>query len=279
MKKIATIIVAVALTLTLMSCDILGKGKTSGSKWSKKMTVDGTNIEKTFRRFLSPLSSSRNVSEIKTTIAVDTTNSVLKADVNGEQKNAVVGLAFDFHKNATAKTYDFVLLGFAPETKKFYIERYAAVPYGKLSGKDATEVADIAEDAEDLGTPGFDTDEGSIADYVSFTGTIPNLKISDKMVANDWYAAPEGSYKVDGENGFEFYIWIKQDTKGKYEIYLGPNGEKKIGEYEGTVKDEETGKLCVGGAAVYANTPKGTKLSVKYISDKDETVGLFADAE
>lgn len=275
MKKIATIIVAVALTLTLMSCDILGKGKTTGTKWKKTMTVDGTNIEKTFRRFIAPLSSSRNVSEIKTTIAIDTANSVLKADVNGQQKNAVVGLAFDFHKNTEKKAYDFVLIGFAPETKKFYIERYAEVPYGKLSGKDATEVADIAEDAEDLGQPGFDTDDGSIADYVSFTGTIPNLKISDKKVDNDWIAAPEGSYRVDGENGFEFYVQIKQDTKGTYEIYLG---DKKVGSYQGETKDE-TGKICVGGAAVYANTPKGTKLSVKYISDKDETVGLFADAE
>ena len=273
MKKIATIIVAVALTLTLMSCDILGKGKTTGTKWKKTMTVDGTNIEKTFRRFLKPLSSSRNVSEIKTTIAVDTTNSVLKADVNGSQKNAVVGLAFDYHKNTTDKTYDFVLLGFAPGTKKFYIERYAAVPYGKLTGTDA-DVTDIPEDQEDLGASGFDTDDGSMAAYVSFDGSFP-MEITKKQIDDDWKAAPADGYKVDGANGFEIYVQVKQDTKGTYDIYLG---KTKVATYKGETKDE-TGKICVGGAAVYANTPKGTKLSVKYLSDKDATVGLFADAE
>ena len=89
-----------------------------------------------------------------------------------------------------------------------------------------------------------------------------------------WKAAPAGSYKADGDNGYELYVQIKQATKGTYDIYLGTT---KVGTYNGTVKDDDG--YCVGGAAVYANTPKGTKVKVKYISDKDNTTGLFADEE
>ena len=269
MKKIVTIIAAVAVALTLMGCDMLGKGKTLGTKWKKTMTVDGTEITTTFRRFLKPLSTSRNVSAIKTTIAVDTEKSILKSDASGKERNAVVGLAFDFHKDTTAQAYDFVLLGFAPETKKFYIEKYEAVPYGKAVGAEEA----MAEDKEDLGSSGFDTDDGSMADYKSFTGSFP-MTLGNSQVDDDWKAAPAGSYKADGDNGYELYVQIKQATKGTYDIYLGTT---KVGTYNGTVKDDDG--YCVGGAAVYANTPKGTKVKVKYISDKDNTTGLFADEE
>lgn len=265
MKKIVTIIAAAAVALTLMGCDMLGKGKTLGTKWKKTMTVDGTEITKTYRRFLKPLSTSKNVSAIKTTIAVDTEKSIIAAD----GKNAVVGLAFDFHKDTTAQAYDFVLLGFAPETKKFYIERYESVPYGKASSAEEA----MAEDAEDLGSSGFDTDDGSMAAYKSFTGDFP-MALGNTQVTDDWKAAPAGSYKADGDNGYELYVQIKQATKGTYDIYLGTT---KVASYKGSEKNDDG--YCVGGAAVYANTPKGTKVKVKYISDKDNTTGLFADEE
>ena len=269
MKKIMTIIAAAAVALTLMGCDMLGKGQTTGTKWKKTMTVDGTEIETTYRRFLKPLSTSKNVTAIKTTIAVDTENSVLKSDASGRERNAVVGLAFDFHKNTETKTYDFVLLGFAPETKKFYIERYASVSYDKA--KSAEEA--MEEGKEDLGSSGFDTNDGSMAAYVSFDGNFP-MAITENQIDDDWKVAPTDGYKADGENGFEIYVQVKQDTAGTYEIYLG---ETKVATYAGTEKDDDGN--CIGGAAVYANTPKGTKVKVKYISDKTATTGLFADEE
>ena len=270
MKKIMAIIAAALVALTLMGCDMLGEGKTTGTKWKKTMTVDGTEITTTYRRFLKPLSTSKKVSTIKTTIAVDTENSVLKSDASGKERNAVIGLAFDFHKDTTAKTYDFVLLGFAPETKKFYIERYASVSYDKAKGAEEA----MAEDAEDLGSSGFDTNDGSMADYISFKGTAYPLSIGTSQIDDDWYAAPAGSYKADGDNGFEIYVQVKQKTAGTYEIYLG---DTKVATYAGSVKDDDGN--CIGGAAVYANTPKGTKVKVKYISDKTATTGLFADEE
>ena len=79
MKKLMTLLAAALLVLALTACSGLGKGKTSGTKWKKTMTVDGTNITTKYRRFVKPLSTSRKVSEIKTTIAIDKDNSVLSS--------------------------------------------------------------------------------------------------------------------------------------------------------------------------------------------------------
>ena len=283
MKKIMTILAALAVALMLVGCAALGKGFTSGTKWKKKMTVDGTNINYTFRRFIKPLSSSRRVSEIKTTIAVDK-STVLKSSASGQERNAVVGLAIDFHEQGVgnSKKYDFVLIGICPDKEtpaasQFYIERYVDVAKAKAETADI----DIADDEEDLGSKGFDTDDKAMGSYYTFgTGTFPlsikdgegNLKSPTDTVL-DWNTVPNGSYNFNGENGFEFYVKVEQSADGKYEIYLG---NTKVATYDSKTK---VNQQSVGGAAVYANAPKGTKVIAKYISDKTATVGLFADEE
>ncbi len=279
MKKLMAVIAALAVALTLTSCDFLGKGKTSGTKWNKKMTVDGTSITTTYRRFIKKLSASDKVTELKTTIIIDKEKSVLSTD----DGKAVVGLAFDFHAtgNATNKEYDFVLLGFRPtngsvgNTKDklgFYIEKYEGIKSDKASS--AAEA--MSEDKEDEGDSGFDTNDSSMGkgndpEYKSFSGSYPMTL--GNYISDDWKEPPADSYKETDET-FEIYVTIKQPTAGKYEIYLG---ETKVAEYEGTVKDDDGN--CIGGAAVYANTPKGCKVVVKYSSDKKATKGLFADEE
>lgn len=272
MKKFMTILATLAVALMLVGCG-LGKGLTSGTKWKKKMTVNGTSISTTYRRFIKPLSISKKVSAIKTTIAIDTEKSTLTSVVNGKDKNAVVGLAFDFHQSGTTANpvYDFVLIGFAPATHKFYIEKYENVSKEGAKGADSA----IDEGAEDLGNTGFDTNEDSMAAYKSFTGSIGSMTLSEDQVENDWKDAPEDSYEENGDNGYEFYVQIKQTTKGTYTIYLG---DTLVATYQGDIKDTD-GKTCIGKAAVYANSPKGTKVVATYISDKTETVGLFADEE
>lgn len=275
MKKFMTILATLAVALMLVGCG-LGKGFTSGTKWKKKMTVDGTNINTTYRRFIKPLSTSRKVSAIKTTIAVDD-QSVLESTSG----RAVVGLAIDFHSTGTGnnKTYDFVLIGLrpnktTPNSSQFYIERYVNVSSSKASTADSA----ISEDQEDLGSKGFDTDDPAMGTYYSFgTGNFPRNIESTLRQPNDeygdWNTVPDGSYDANGENGFEFYVKVEQSANGKYEIYLG---DTKVATFEGGTKDNGN---SVGGAAVYANAPKGTKVIARYISDKTETVGLFADEE
>ena len=284
MKKIMTIIAAAMLVLALTGCAALGKGKTSGPKWNKKVTVDGTSITKTYRRFVKPLSVSRKVTDIKTTIAIDKEASKLTEG----SSNVVVGLAIDFHSTGSgdSKVYDMVVIGFQPAGKKFYIEKYENVSAKENKSADT----DVDEDTEEMGADGFDTDwnsmngNGSDA-YKSFYDSANATKWTkavtlDKYVAQDWMAAPEGSYE-DDEDEFEIYVQVKQPTKGTYEIYLG---ETKVATYSGTVlctdaKDTDNLGKCWGGAAVYVNTPKGTKVVAKYKSDKSETTGLFADEE
>lgn len=283
MKKFMTIIAAAMLVLALTGCDTLGKGKTKGTKWKKTMTVDGTSITTKYRRFIKPLSTSKKVTAIKTTIAVDTDKSILKSDTG----KAVVGLAIDFHSEGTTKkTYDMVLIGFQPEGKMFYIEKYENVSES-ADNKDASYDDAIDEETEDLGDNGFDTSASSMNgdahdDYVPYKSfydsanktTFTKAVTLGEYEAADWMAAPAGSYNADGDEGFEIYVQVKQTTKGTYEIYLG---NTKVATYSGEKKDNDGN--CIGGAAVYANTPKGTKVTVKYISDKDETNGLFADEE
>ena len=277
MKKIMTILAALAVALMLVGCAALGKGFTSGTKWKKKMTVNGTNITTTYRRFIKPLSTSTKVSAIATTIVVDKTKSTLSVGSGTDQKNVVVGLAFDFHNHGTTTNpeYDFVLIGFAPATKLFYVEKYSNVSKANASTADT----DMAEDQEDLGETGFDTDASSMADYLSFDGSFP-MKLQTSQIANDWKTAPTDSYDKDGDNGFEIYVQVAQSatTKGTYDIYLG---SQKVATYtpQENANYKDANGYRVGKAAVYANSPQGTKVVATYISDKTKTTGLFVDDE
>ncbi len=301
-KKIFLAAIAVAAFAFTGCADLLGKvgtGTTTGTKWNKTMTVDGTKKDLykedgtaayAYRRFIKKIKVKESVTNIATEITIDPEKSTIHTDnavIGGG--NAVVGLAFDFHTDATTKKYDFVLVGFAPYTKKFYIERYYDIE--PENAKDADKEMD--ETAEDLGDQGFDSSAGAMGSYIDFDkGTDGILRISSKTTNkdDDWVDLPAGAYD---ETTGKLNVEIKQETAGLYEVYLGG---KKVAEYPGTVKIEKEGDdyngFAQGGVAVYANTPvgktydatekkgSGTKVVVKYASDKDKTHGLFEeDAE
>ena len=309
-KKIFLAAIAVA-AFAFTGCDALmgklGEGTTTGFKWNKKMTVDGTDkklydesgvAQHAYRRFIKKIKANETVTNISTDIVIDTEKSDYHTDdaVKGGG-NAVVGLAFDFHTSTDKSKYDFILVGFAPETKKFYIERYFDV----ASVKASTAADAMADDAEDLGSIGFDSSDSSMGPYYNFEKDsngilqITNKKDTDvPSTYSDWYDLPANALVIDETaKTATVNVEVKQDTAGLYEIYIGGT---KVAEYNGEVKIADDAKknpgFAQGGVAVYANTPvgktfdadkkvgSGTKVVVNYKSDKSKTNGLFEeDAE
>ncbi len=314
-KKLFLVAIATA-AFALTSCDALmaaadtksgtqGDGKTSGFKWNKKMTVDGqadklydkdTKAAKPdyfYRRFIKKIKADETVTNIATDIVIDLDKSTLKTDSPASGKNAgyaVVGLAFDFHTSDDKQNYDFVLVGFAPErgeNGKYYIERYFNIATAKAES--AAEA--MADDVEDLGSQGFDSQDVSMGTYYNFKPDANGiLKITDDTSTSydDWIDLPAGAYdKTTGTVNVE----VKQETAGLYEVYIAGT---KVAEYAGETKIPEDSKkladknylgFAKGGVAVYANTPmgtvqeKGTKVVVNYKSDKNKTHGLYEEVD
>ena len=78
----------------------------------------------------------------------------------------------------------------------------------------------------------------------------------------------------DGEPAHAFTVTVEQDeaNKGTYTIKIG---DKKVGTYVGTIKNDDG--YAIGGAGAYANAPVGTIVKATFESDKKATVGLFAE--
>ena len=309
-KKLFLVAIATA-AFALTSCDALmaaadtksgkqGDGTTTGIKWNKKMTVDGqanelydkdTNAAKPdyfYRRFIKKINAKETVTNIATDIVIDLEKSVLVTDSPAKttvtKGYAVVGLAFDFHTSDDKQKYDFVLVGFAPErgdNGQYYIERYFDIATAKAES--AAEA--MADDAEDLGSTGFDSKDTAMGSYYTFRDADKDgvYTITDEIDGDDWIDLPAGAYdKTTGTVNVE----IKQETAGLYEVYIAGN---KVAEYAGETKIAENAKknagFAQGGVAVYANTPmgatkdKGTKVVVNFKSDRTKTNGLFEEVD
>jgi len=314
-KKLFLVAIATA-AFALTSCDALmaaadtksgtqGDGKTTGIKWNKKMTVDGQAKELYdkdtkaalpdyfYRRFIKKINAKETVTNIATDIVIDLDKSVLVTDSPAKttvtKGYAVVGLAFDFHTSEDKQKYDFVLVGFAPErgdNGQYYIERYFDIATAKAES--AAEA--MADDAEDLGSTGFDSKDTAMGSYYTFRDADGDgvYTITDEIDGDDWINLPAGAYdKTTGTVNVE----VKQETAGLYEVYIAGT---KVAEYAGETKiPEDTTKLSEknykgfarGGVAVYANTPmgatqdKGTKVVVNFKSNKDKTNGLFEEVD
>ena len=179
--------------------------------------------------------------------------------INATEVHGVVGFMFDLHKTkakADAESYkegdtldDFIIVGYRPSDKGFYVERYENVP------------------------------EGSMDDYVTTGGFGVATKCFTKT--SESIAFEKGTYDSavtpetteDGENVHKFTVTIEQDKAGTYTIKIG---NITVGTYEGIVTDEKSG-YAIGGAGVYANAPIGTIVKAKFESDGDATVGLFLE--
>lgn len=247
-KKIFLGAVAV-VAFALVGCGF-GDAELSGNKWEKNVKLDATEeseVEYTYSRAFKPLSTSKNCSAISTTIVVDKENTIETAG----GKNAVVGLAFDTHLSEDGEFYDFVLVGVKPVDGKYYVERYTGVSKEALK--------------EDMKTK--DTTIGG-----TYTEVVPEV--------GGW-AATALTLEPNADGNKEWTITVTQDTPFTYDIAINGN---KVGSYEVADDDQVEGKLKskgkqVGQVFVYGNAPKGTKFDATYTSDKEATVGLFADEE
>lgn len=282
MKKLLIGAAMLAAVFAFTGClGDMGEGSKSGTKFNKTMIVNATTdtfmdkAEKAevdekpailYRRYFSELSTSKEVAAIETTITINKKESIETAKTTKREKpvNAVVGLAFDVHKSKE-DVYDFVIVGVKPVDGYFYVERYTDIAKAKAN----------AGETDD----GFDTTDGSLGAYTAVVKEVEG-----------WAANPI-KFTEDKDGNKQFTVKIEQTTPKTYDILI--NGEK-VGSYNGTVvntepvesndgKDKDTfaevGEFAVGGIGMYANCPEGTKLKVKYSSDKSKTYGLFIDEE
>ena len=183
--------------------------------------------------------------------------------INATEVHGVVGFMFDLHKTKAEADaddesykkgdtlYDFIIVGYRPSDKGFYVERYANVPEGSMD--------------DYVTTGGF----GDATDF--FTKTSPSIAFEK----GTYDSAVTTETTEDGENVHKFTVTIEQDdeSKGTYTIKIG---NKTVGTYKGLVADEKSG-YAIGGAGVYANAPIGTIVKAKFESDGDATVGLFLE--
>ena len=269
MKKIMAVIAAVAVALTLVGCVNLGDAKTSGTKWKKTFKLDATGEIKdadgedaTYARGFASLSASKNCSAIETTITLpkkDKKDKVLNIPVS-DKKNprtndfykAVVGLAFDVHEYEKADNkshYSFVLVGVKPGDGGFYIEYYEDVPKDNLKES-------------------MNTNLGSIGG--KYTPVAPET--------DGWAGKITG---IDKEDSYTWTVKVTQDTAGTYKVLIN---DVVKGIYTRTLTEKESADTKHDGKAygqifLYGNAPIGTKIEAKFNSNKDATVGLFADED
>lgn len=277
MKKIMTILAAAAVALTLVGCANFGDAKASGNKYKKTYSIDATGDlgkdasgkDNAYARAFTALSASKKCSAIETTVSLPMGEDATKPEnipISAEGLKSVVGLAFDVHETEGTdgkKYYDFVLVGVKPSDGGFYIEKYENVSKDNL--KETMNTSDGAIDGAARGaTTGAkftDLDGKTSGNWAN--GTIKTFADATKIATD----------------GYSWKIKVTQDTAGTYEVLI--NDVKKatykrdLTEAEGKAKTPK----AYGQVFMYLNAPKGTKVKAIFESNKDNTVGLFADEE
>ncbi|MBO4534059.1 MAG: hypothetical protein J5726_10260 [Treponema sp.] len=308
MKKMMAVIAALAVALTLVGCNF-GDNKGLGAKAAgtkKNMTViasnDGTD-GKLYQRGWKQLGTKETVQALETTITIDMSTvagyakksgtgddivwSAGTADDYDKQVAVVIGLIFDLHETKLtaddAETgmkkgsyYDFVLIGYQPETVSYYIERYENVPKGLFA--EASNAGSFTGLANYVKATGI-TDtvgDGKAAYYT------PNAAGKQAIAKATTGKLPKS--EEDGDNGGTtdvtlqtITVKITQDTKGTYNINLGDMDWP----YTPAVNKDWVNKdgYRIGGAGYYINCPVGLSAKANYNSKNDNTIGLIADEE
>ena len=268
--------------------DLDGKG----SKWERTIKKDSTTVgveeaSPAYGRAFSQLGTGEKVQSIKTLVTVYTDgmdglvvdqgnayylqapegakDGEMVDDKKVSAVHGVVGFLFDLHKTkaeadaADGKSYkagdtlyDFIIVGYRPSDKGFYVERYENVPEGSMD--------------DYVTSPSF----GKATKYFTNTSSAAFEKVTyDSAVTTE--------KTEDGENVHKFTVTIEQadENKGTYTIKIG---DITVGTHEGTENSEKNGTgYAIGGAGVYVNAPIGTIVKASFESDKDATVGLFAE--
>ncbi len=270
----------------------------TGVKKNLTLTYRNNGGDRLYKRICQQLGTKETVEALKTVITIDMSKvfaNVYSDDLeiwyesNENQSQrlvmAIVGLIFDMHqtkvkeeneygKIITRKYYDFILIGYRPYTKGFYVERYKNIPEDvfNISTNDSSFLDLTGNDVEFL---------------VSTTGatTSPTkFYISDYEVDTSFIEEFKGSLGKD-DNGVDYpydvdlqriTVTITQETPGTYHIsllgqdfYYTPSND--FAEHPDWYNKKG---YRIGGAGYYLNAPVGTDVKVNFNSKNDITRGL-----
>ena len=283
MKKIMTIIAAAAVALTLVGCQMgnLDADK-KGTKKNLTVTVENPGPSADlYKRGWKQLGTKETVQALETKITIDMTkvsgkvtkgtDDKYSASETGTDVNAVIGLIFDLHETTVkaeqattakpaGKYYSFVLIGYQPAGKKYYIERFEDVT------KDAFDKGDFP-DAKEYITP-----TSTVAFYTPSATTFVTERTGKFPGDEDGNKASDADIALQ-----EITVKITQAEKGKFKINLGD----KEWPYNPTANTEYNNKdgYRIGGAGYYVNCPVGCVAKANFNSKNDNTKGLNADEE
>ena len=284
--------------------DNFESGEADKDKGTKKnLTIGYRNLgdSKLYKRVWKQLGTKETVQSLETKISIDMSKVAGKAspkegdpekwvvDANGTKNTrAVVGLIFDLHetktkevndetgKAVTKKYYDFVLIGYRPASKGFYVEKYKNVP----------------EDAFDAASndSSFSDAEGIDVEYIAATTGVVTSKtkfyiegeadgVDESKIATVKAALGKGEdetlfkTKADPVDQQQFSVTITQETPGTYNIKLLGlefNYTPEHPEDEKLDKAWYNSKGCrIGGAGYYVNVPVDTEVAANFNSKDD----------
>ena len=291
MKKLMAVIAAAAVALTLVGCQFGDMDKTTKQAGTKKnLTVSAKNdapAAKKYQRGWKQLGTKETVQALETVITIDAAKTkefikqnngkweVVESGTTGATEvNSVIGLIFDLHETTVkaadateakpaGKYYDFVLIGYQPTGKKYYIERYVDIPDGAFTNA---------------------SDDGVFATAnVYITPTSKNAffePTSTTFVTEKTGKLPKSDDEDGGTTDIalqQITVKITQATPGTYKINLGD----KEWEYKPEANADWTNKdgYRIGGAGYYVNCPAGLAVKANFNSKNDNTIGLNADEE
>jgi len=283
--------------------DNFESGEADKDKGTKKnLTIGYRNLgnSKLYKRVWKQLGTKETVQSLETKISIDMTKVAGKAspsaddpeiwvvDENGTKNTrAVVGLIFDLHqtkvkeegeegKKVTKKYYDFVLIGYRPATKGFYVEKYTDVPEDAF---DAASNDSSFSDAEGIGVEYIPSTTGVVTSASKFYIEGAADGVDETKISTVTAALGKGEdeslfkTKADPVEQQQFTVTITQDTPGTYNIKL-------LGmEFNYTPAEPEDAKLKkawynsngyrIGGAGYYVNVPVDTEVAANFNSKDD----------
>lgn len=329
-KKLFLVAIATA-AFALTSCDMLGSmgggtgkntdnfddGEADKDKGTKKnLTIGYRNLgnSKLYKRVWKQLGTFETVQSLQTKISIDMTKVqgvassddqetwVAGAGANQRNTRAVVGLIFDLHETKTieigeegAKTkkklYDFVLIGYRPATKGFYVEKYTDVPADAF---DAASNDSSFSDAEGIGVEYIPSTTGKVTSKTKFyigNDNQGNVVAEDGVDTTliETVNAPLGKgedeslfkTKAEAVEQQQFTVTITQETPGTYNInLLGLDFVYTPEKTEDTPKKWYNSKgYRIGGAGYYVNVPVDTEVAANFNSKNDITKGLEEEVE
>jgi hypothetical protein len=326
-KKLFLVAIATA-AFALTGCSLLGAmgggkqtfdndeaDKDKGTK--KNLTIGYRNLgnSKLYKRVWKQLGTKETVQSLQTVISIDMSkvqgvassddNETWVAGAGANQRNtrAVVGLIFDLHetktkdvddetgKKVTKKFYDFVLIGYRPATKGFYVEKYTDVPEDAF---DAASNDSSFSDAEGIGVEYIPSTTGKVTSATKFyigNDNQGNVVAEDGVDTTliETVNAPLGKgedeslfkTKAEAVEQQQFTVTITQETPGTYNInLLGLDFVYTPEKTEDTPKKwYNTKGYRIGGAGYYVNVPVDTEVAANFNSKNDITKGLEEEVE